>query len=36
MISRESQVWIDLALAWLLRRREQDTETRDSRGAIPA
>ncbi len=25
MINRESQVWIDLALAWLWHRREQDT-----------
>lgn len=36
MINRESQVWIDLALAWLLHRREQATETRHSRGAVPA
>ncbi len=36
MINRESQVWMDLALAWLLRRREQGTETRDSRGEAPA
>ena len=36
MINRESQVWIDLALSWLLHRREQFTETRTSKGEVPA
>jgi acetyl esterase/lipase len=36
MINRESQVWIDLALSWLLRRREQAAEIRHSSNALPA
>ena len=36
MINRESQVWIDLALAWLRLRREQDTDARNPTGDVPA